>query len=89
MCEKCYFEITETIVKDVLLRNNLESNVKIKNSSLFIEQLFMGTNYSFKIREIAVYIYPFKTKWYKNENYFFFESDYKSYFYTKNKITVW
>ena len=89
LCEKCYFEITETIVKDVLLRNNLESNVKIKNSSLFIVQLFMGTNYSFKIREITVYIYPFKTKWYKNENYFFFESDYKSYFYTKNKITVW
>ena len=45
----------------------------------------MGTNYSFKIRETAVYIYPFKTKWYKNENYFFFESDYKSYFYTKKK----
>ena len=55
-------KLLRLLFKDVLLGNHLESNVKIKNSSLFIVQLFMGTNYSFKIRETTVYIYPFKTK---------------------------
>ena len=35
--------------------------MKIKNSSLFIVQLFIGTSYSFNISKTTVYRCPFKT----------------------------
>ena len=47
-----------------------ESNIKIKNYSLFTVQLFMGTRYSSKISEDTVYIWPFKTNDVKIETIF-------------------
>ena len=54
----------------------IASNIKIRHSSLFIEQLFIGTRYSLKISENTVYICVFKTY----ENYFSFERDDKGFF---------
>ena len=57
--------------KDELLRNIIESNINVKNSSLIIVQLFMGTSYSFKISKNTVYKCPFKTNDVKMNLFFF------------------
>ena len=57
----CYKEIIKIII---------ESNIEIKNYSLFTVQLFMGTRYSLKISEDTVYICPFKTNDVKIETIF-------------------
>ena len=54
-------KLLRLLFKDVLLKKIIiESNIKIKSSSLFIGQLFMGSSYSFKISKTTVYICPFK-----------------------------